>query len=139
MPTQQASINKEDEVEHDSDKECNTEGDSVSPSDNDDNNEKSSWRTFCPALYHDTIINMMEKHYCAHPLIPGYGRPHAAGIKQWAVQSMYNFCVKHKLPEVWVYLWENWYCKSRWELWACSGHEMIPILKTTYPKKIGNL
>lgn len=28
---------------------------------------------------------MMERHYCAHPSIPGYGPPDAIGIKRWAV------------------------------------------------------
>ena len=88
-------------------------------------------RTFCPALYRDSIITMMERHYCAHPLIPGYGPPDATGIKRWAVQQMYNFCVKHELPEVWAYLWENWYRRGRWELWARCEHDLIPILKTT--------
>jgi hypothetical protein len=31
----------------------------------DDNDKKSNHRTFCPALYRDPIINMIEKHYCA--------------------------------------------------------------------------
>jgi hypothetical protein len=31
----------------------------------DDNDKKSDHRTFCPALYQDPIINMIEKHYCA--------------------------------------------------------------------------
>jgi hypothetical protein len=61
---------------------------------------------------------MMEKHYCAHPLIPGYAHPSPEGIKKWAIQQMYNFCVKHDLCEVWAYLWENWYRKGQWELHA---------------------
>lgn len=78
--------------------------------------------TFCPALYRDPIIKMVERHYCAHPLVPGYAPPEPIGIKRWAVQQMYNFCVKHELPEVWAYLWENWYRKGHWELWptACT-------------------
>lgn len=92
---------------------------------------KTHRRTFCPALYREPIINMMERHYCAHPLIPGFAPPECAAIKRWAVQQMYNFCAKHELPEVWAYLWENWYRKGRWELWARSIHAQIPILKTT--------
>ncbi|TFK57941.1 hypothetical protein BDN72DRAFT_737553, partial [Pluteus cervinus] len=89
-------------------------------------------RTFCPAIYRDSIVDMMERHYCAHPMIPGYTRPDAASIKRWAVQQMYRFCNQNGLPEVWAYLWENWYRHGRWELWARSVHpEMIPILKTT--------
>jgi len=88
-------------------------------------------RTFCPALYRDPIVKMIERHYCAHPLVPGYAPPEPIGIKQWAVQQMYNFCVKHELPEVWAYLWENWYRRGRWELWARCMHDLIPRLKTT--------
>jgi hypothetical protein len=87
--------------------------------------------TFCPVLYCELIIKMIEKHYCAHPLIPGYAYPSAEGIKKWAVQQMYNFCMKYDLRKVWAYLRENWYQKSCWELWACSAHPLIPILKTT--------
>ncbi|KIK05393.1 hypothetical protein K443DRAFT_3879 [Laccaria amethystina LaAM-08-1] len=93
--------------------------------------ELAKRRTFCPMIHRDTIINMMEKHYCAHPLIPGYAPPSPEGIRHWAVRQMYNYCFKNELPEVWAYLWENWYRKGRWELWARSTHPMIPILKTT--------
>jgi hypothetical protein len=97
----------------------------------EDDDGKQGRRTFCPPLYRDTIINMMERHYCAHPLIPGSCAPDAKLIKKWAVQRMYDFCVKHELPEVWVYLWENWYRAGRWELWARCAHKLIPVLKTT--------
>ncbi|KAJ7621731.1 hypothetical protein DFH06DRAFT_1273581 [Mycena polygramma] len=93
--------------------------------------EKKSRRTFCPAAYRDSIESMMNKHYCAHPLLPGYAHPSPEGIKRWAVMQMYKFCVEHELREVWAYLWENWYRSSRWELWARSVHPEIPVLKTT--------
>ena len=35
------------------------------------------------------------------------------------------------LHEVWVYLWENWYRRGRWELWVRADYEEIPVLKTT--------
>lgn len=88
-------------------------------------------RTFCPTRFRDPIINMMERHFCAHPLLPGSAHPSAEGIKRWAVTQMYKFCVEHGLREVWAYLWENWYRRSRWELWARSVHPEIPVLKTT--------
>ncbi|KAJ7712298.1 hypothetical protein B0H16DRAFT_1437028 [Mycena metata] len=88
-------------------------------------------RTFCPARFREPIVDMMEKHYCAHPLLPGFAPPNPEGIKRWAVQQMYKFCVEHGLRAVWAYLWENWYRKSRWELWARSVHPEIPVLKTT--------
>jgi hypothetical protein len=93
--------------------------------------EEEGQRTFCPLLYRESIISMMEKHYCAHPTIPGSSRPDARSIKKWAVQRVYNFCSKHELPDVWVYLWENWYREGRWELWARCTHKIIPVLKTT--------
>lgn len=97
----------------------------------DDETTTGTRRTFCSTLYRDTIITMMEKHFCAHPLIPGYAPPSREGIRRWAVQQMYLFCVENELPEVWAYLWENWYRSGRWNLWARSAHDEIPILKTT--------
>ncbi|KAF7367605.1 SWIM-type domain-containing protein [Mycena sanguinolenta] len=101
----------------------------------DDENEgekrKHTRHTFCPANYREHIVSMMEKHYCAHPLLPGYAHPSAEGIRRWAVLQMYKFCVEAGLREVWAYLWENWYRSSRWELWARSVNPEIPFLKTT--------
>ncbi|KAJ6586095.1 hypothetical protein B0H19DRAFT_1250823 [Mycena capillaripes] len=102
-----------------------------SSSEDEREEEQKARRTFCSAAYRDSIVNMMEKHYCAHPLLPGYTHPSREGIRRWAVTQMYKFCVKHGLPDVWAYLWENWYRKSRWELWARSVHPEIPVLKTT--------
>lgn len=97
----------------------------------DGEDDEEGRHTFCPAVYRESIVDMMEKHYCAHPMIPGYAAPDASAIRQWAVQQIYRFCVQNGLPEVWAYLWENWYRPKRWELWARSTHEMIPVLKTT--------
>ncbi|KAJ7314256.1 hypothetical protein DFH08DRAFT_972997 [Mycena albidolilacea] len=69
--------------------------------------KKNLRHTFCPSIYREPILTMMEKHYCAHPLLPGYAHPSAEGIKHWAVSQMYKFCVEHGLREVWAYLWEN--------------------------------
>ncbi|KAJ7475022.1 hypothetical protein FB451DRAFT_1034721, partial [Mycena latifolia] len=77
------------------------------------------------------IIDLMERHLNAHPLIPGYCHPSPAGIREWAVKQMYDFCFENDLPEVWAYLWENWYRRGRWELWARAEHPEIPRLKTT--------
>jgi hypothetical protein len=97
-------------------------------------NDKTTGRTtntFCPAEFRDAIIEMMEKHLCAHPSIPGKSHPSAEGIREWAVRQIYQFCITHDLREVWAYLWENWYRRGRWELWAHSVHDEIPRLKTT--------
>jgi hypothetical protein len=88
-------------------------------------------RTFCPSELRETIVDMMERHYCAHPLIPGYSHPSARGIREWAVKQIYDFCIEHDLREAWAYLWENWYRMDRWKLWARSVHEDVPRLKTT--------
>ena len=86
-------------------------------------------RTFCPSELREMIVDMMERHYCAHPLIPGYSHPSPQGIREWAVKQIYDFCVKHDLREAWAYLWENWYRMDRWKLWARSVHEDVPRLK----------
>jgi hypothetical protein len=88
-------------------------------------------RTFCPIEHREAIIDLMEQHFCAHLLIPGYSHPSAQGIREWAVKAMYNFCVEHDLQEAWAYLWENRYRSDRWILWARLMHPAIPRLKTT--------
>jgi len=92
---------------------------------------KSERRTFCPEEHRQPIINMVERHFCAHPLIPGYCHPTPAGIREWAVREIYGYCVANDLREAWAYLWENWYRRGRWELWARADCEEIPVLKTT--------
>lgn len=74
---------------------------------------------------------MIEQHLCAHPLTPGYAHPSPAGICEWVVKQMYNFCVMNDLHELWAYLWGNWYRSGCWELWAHSVYPEIPVLKTT--------
>jgi hypothetical protein len=88
--------------------------------------------TFCPLKHCNTIIEMMEQHFCTHPLIPGYSALMPEGIKAWAVKQIYEFCVLRDLPNLWAYLWENWYRRGRWELWVHSGNpKEVPHLKTT--------
>jgi hypothetical protein len=74
----------------------------------DDDETNNIQHTFCPLEHRSNIVEMMEWNLCAHPLIPGYSAP--TGIKAWAVKQMYKFCFKHDLPNLWAYLWENWYC-----------------------------
>jgi hypothetical protein len=105
--------------------------DRESDSSDGEENEMQKRRTFCPEEFRTAIVDMMEKHYCAHPLIPGYAVPTPSGIKEWAVRQIYQFCVQNDLREVWAYLWENWYRAGRWELWARAPHPEIPVLKTT--------
>jgi len=93
--------------------------------------EEGHTQSFCPSIYHEHIIQMMERHLCAHPLIPGYSAPTREGIRAWAVKEIYSFCVKYNLRSCWAYLWGNWYRKDRWKLWARAECEEIPLLKTT--------
>jgi hypothetical protein len=101
--------------------------------DNEPDEEEINGRhTFCPMEYRAVVIDLMERHFCTHPLIPGFSTPTLEGIKAWAVKQMYQFCVRRDLPNLWAYLWENWYRRNRWELWArCGAPEEIPRLKTT--------
>lgn len=88
-------------------------------------------RSFCPKIYRERIIIMVEQHLCAHPSIPGYSAPTPLGIRAWAVKQIYQFCFQYDLRECWAYLWENWYRPKRWSLWARAECEEIPVLKTT--------
>jgi hypothetical protein len=45
-----------------------------------------------PILSRETIVAMVESHYCAHPDIPGMAMPDTAGIWTWAVKKMYEYC-----------------------------------------------
>ncbi|KAK7456463.1 hypothetical protein VKT23_010712 [Stygiomarasmius scandens] len=90
-----------------------------------------SRRTFCPQEHREKILELMVNHLHAHMIIPGYSAPSGKGIRTWAVEQMYRYCVEHDLREVWAYLWENWYRPGRWDLWARSTVEEIPRLKTT--------
>ncbi|KAJ6602810.1 hypothetical protein DFH09DRAFT_1270635 [Mycena vulgaris] len=47
----------------------------ASESEDEEEKEKRTRRTFCPTQYREPILAMMEKHYCAHPLLPGYAHP----------------------------------------------------------------
>jgi hypothetical protein len=87
-------------------------------------------RQFCSEDLRERVVELLERHYCAHPDIPGMARPDPDGIRAWAVKEMYTFCKRHDLKELWAYLWGNWYRSGRWNLWARSACEEIPRLKT---------
>ena len=100
-------------------------------SEDSDTEDMGTRRQFCPLDLQEKVRSLIEKHFCAHPSIPGYARPSEVGIRWWAVQEMYNFCVRNCLCELWAYLWGNWYCPERWTLWARSTCPEIPRLRTT--------
>jgi hypothetical protein len=64
-------------------------------------------RQFCAPDLRDTVIDLIERHSCAHPLIPGYSAPDPISIRCWAVKRIYEFCNEYDLRELWAYLWEN--------------------------------
>jgi hypothetical protein len=37
-------------------------------------------------------VELMEQHFCAHALIPGYSHPSPRGVRDWSVKQMYQFC-----------------------------------------------
>ena len=60
-------------------------------------------RQFCPPDLRGVVIELIEKHFCAHPLIPGYSAPDPLLIHRWAVKQIYEFCRDHDLRELWAY------------------------------------
>jgi hypothetical protein len=88
-------------------------------------------RQFCPLELRQPLVDMVELHFCAHSSIPGKSAPTKEGIRWWAVKQLWDFCVRYHLPELWAYMWNNWYRPSRWKLWARSQSQTIPRLKTT--------
>ncbi|KAL0564139.1 hypothetical protein V5O48_017915 [Marasmius crinis-equi] len=88
-------------------------------------------RVFCPQELREPVLAKVMEHRNAHPLLPGKSAPTAEGIYSWAVKKMYQFCKDEDLPEMWAYLWENWYRPERWKLWARSVVPEIPRLNTT--------
>ncbi|KAL1698278.1 hypothetical protein EV121DRAFT_218435 [Schizophyllum commune] len=59
------------------------------------------------------------------------GMANQEGIRAWAVRQAYTVCKENDLPNLWAYLWGNWYRPSRWQLWARSSCPSIPVLRTT--------
>lgn len=112
--TQSASISDDDE----------SEGSVIEESIND-------MHTFCKEEMQQPLIKMLKKHYNAHPSIPGNYNPCAEGVREWAVRKAYDFCRENNSPELWAYLWENWYRAGRWQLWARATCREIPRLRTT--------
>ncbi|KAG8832114.1 hypothetical protein FRC17_002022 [Serendipita sp. 399] len=96
-----------------------------------DEEESKDERQFCPEPFRKPLLAMIHRHANAHPLIPGDHAPTAEGVREWAVRKAYNFCRDNELPELWAYLWENWYRSGRWELWARAPCSEIPRLRTT--------
>ncbi|KAI9068975.1 hypothetical protein FKP32DRAFT_1533784, partial [Trametes sanguinea] len=89
---------------------------------------------FCPPAHRLPILRLFAKHACQHTLLPERHGAHrsAEDIYRDAVEEMYRHCYTNHLSDVWAYLWNSWYTRSRWRLWARSAHEAsIPRKRTT--------
>ncbi|OSC99965.1 hypothetical protein PYCCODRAFT_1342865, partial [Trametes coccinea BRFM310] len=89
---------------------------------------------FCPAAHRLPILRLFAKHASQHPLLPerhGQART-AEDIYRDAVSEMYHHCFANNLREAWAYLWNSWYRRPRWNLWARSAYSAsIPCKRTT--------
>jgi hypothetical protein len=89
---------------------------------------------FCPLPHRLSILRLMCKHFCQHPILPerhGQART-PKQIHHDAVLETYYHCKANNLHEVWVYLWTNWYTMEKWVSWARSSHGLaIPRKRTT--------
>ncbi|KZT03873.1 uncharacterized protein LAESUDRAFT_738040 [Laetiporus sulphureus 93-53] len=56
----------------------------------------------------------------------------SADIRRDVVKEMCLHCEVNNLCEIWAYLWNSWYSRSRWPLWARSAYgTSIPCKQTT--------
>ena len=88
---------------------------------------------FCPKEFRSLRWELMNKHLHQHPLIPTTDEKFLSSASIWklAVEEIYNFCKKHSLPWLWVYLWNKWYNSERWILWLrASCDDKLSIFKT---------
>ena len=89
---------------------------------------------FCPAPHRLSLLRLFAKHASQHSLLPErHGQPRTKEqIREDAIREMYNHCHMNRLCEVWAYLWNNWYSKDKWHLWARSANaNSIPVHRTT--------
>ncbi|CAG8698407.1 12440_t:CDS:2 [Racocetra persica] len=63
---------------------------------------------------------MMESHMHLHSLIPNINGFYLSANDIWeqSTKQIYEFCVNHNLKLLWTYLWEHWYRKEIWNMWA---------------------
>ena len=89
---------------------------------------------FCPLPHQPSILRLLTKHFCQHPLLPErHGQDRTAEqIYRDSVYETYLHCKNNHLREVWAYLWMSWYSPDKWKLWARSAHpQAIPRKRTT--------
>lgn len=97
--------------------------------------QKADLPEFCPKPFRAHILAMFRQHTNMHMAIPcNADELHyltAEQIRESCVKDMYFYCFDNKLPQVWSYLWNNWYCPTKWVLWARSESDLISVLRTT--------
>ena len=89
---------------------------------------------FCPLPHRPSILRLLVKHFCQHPLLPErHGQPRTPEqIHRDSVCETYLHCERNCLHEVWAYLWTNWYAPDKWRLWARLAYpRAIPRKRTT--------
>ena len=89
---------------------------------------------FCPLPHQPSILHLLTKHFCLHPLLPEcHGELWTADhIHHDSVHEIYLHCKRNHLCEVWAYLWTNWYTPEKWRLWVQSAYpHAIPQKWTT--------
>src|SRR6266516_348380 len=94
----------------------------------------SNSRTFCPLNLRETVIKLVKDHSSCHMLLPkldGTFTTNANEIWKECVEEMIQFCKNNNLIRLWVYLWKEWYSKTKWILWARAANENISHIKTT--------
>ena len=82
----------------------------------------------------DTVLDMLNRHYNAHPLIPDMGGTFRTSdaIHRECATEVYRWCRGRDYLFLWGYLWMQWYRPGKWEQWARSSNPgEMPILKTT--------
>ncbi|KAH9911299.1 uncharacterized protein B0H18DRAFT_1063631, partial [Fomitopsis serialis] len=80
------------------------------------------------------ILRLFAKHASQHSLLPErHGEKRTKDdIRRDAVEEMYRHCEVNHLCEVWAYLWNSWYSRKRWPLWARGAYSAsIPCKRTT--------
>ncbi|KAI9806204.1 MAG: hypothetical protein M1825_006319 [Sarcosagium campestre] len=82
----------------------------------------------------ETVLQMFERHYNMHPLIPDQNGTYRSSnaIHRESIREIYTWCRARNYFRLWAYLWINWYKLGQWELWARAANEKeIAVLKTT--------
>ena len=78
-----------------------------------------SERVFCPLNLRETVIKTVNQHLNRHMLLPkldGTFVTDENDIWKECVSEIIQFCKDNNLLRLWIYLWKEWYTKSKWNL-----------------------